>query len=79
VDRLVEAGRTTIDPAARQAIYTRLQRLVDDLQPMTFLFQFAQPVLHDRELEGIVPSPVGLYQFAPGPRAWHWSDAHVRN
>ena len=79
VDRLVEAGRTTIDPAARLAIYYRLQHVVDDLQPMTFLFQFAQPVLHDRNLEGIVPSPVGLYQFAPGPRAWHWSDTHVRN
>jgi peptide/nickel transport system substrate-binding protein len=79
VDRLLEEGRTTIDPAARRAVYFRLQHVVDDLQPMAFLFQFAQPVLHDRNLEGIVPSPVGLFQFTPGPRAWHWSSAHGRN
>jgi len=79
VDRLVEAGRATIDPAARLAVYHRLQRVVHDLQPVTFLFQFAQPVLHDQNLEGIVPSPVGLFQFAPGPRAWHWSSARSRN
>jgi peptide/nickel transport system substrate-binding protein len=79
VDRLLEDGRATIDPAARRAIYDRLQRRLDDLQPVSFLFQFAQPVLHDPELAGVVPSPVGLYQFTPGPRAWHWSSARVRH
>jgi len=79
VDRLLEEGRVTVDPAARRTIYDRLQRRLDDLQPISFLFQLAQPVLHDPELEGVVPSPVGLYDFAPGPRAWHWSTARVRH
>jgi peptide/nickel transport system substrate-binding protein len=79
VDRLLEQGRTTIDPAARRAVYNRLQHLVDELQPMAFLFQFAQPILYDRNLEGVVPSPVGLFQFTPGPRAWHWSSTRGRN
>jgi peptide/nickel transport system substrate-binding protein len=79
VDRLLEQGRATIDPAARRAVYNHLQHLIDDLQPVAFLFQFAQPVLYDRDLEGVVPSAVGLYQFAPGPRAWHWASAHVRH
>jgi peptide/nickel transport system substrate-binding protein len=77
-DRLLEEGRTTFDPAARKALYDRLQHRLDDLQPVAFLFQFAQPVLRDPNLLGVVPSVVGFYQFAPGPRAWHWSTAHVR-
>jgi ABC-type transport system substrate-binding protein len=79
VDRLLEEGRATVDPAARRAIYDRLQRRLDDLQPISFLFQLAQPALHDPELQGVVPSLVGLFEFAPGPRAWHWSSAHVRH
>ena len=78
VDRLLEKGRATVDPAARRVIYYELQHRVDDLQPVAFLFQFAQPVLHDRDLEGVVPSAVGLFQFTPGPRAWHWSNARAR-
>jgi peptide/nickel transport system substrate-binding protein len=78
VDHLLEAGRTTIDPAARREIYDSLQRRLDDLQPISFLFQFAQPNLHDADLQGVAASPVGLYQFAPGPRAWHWSGEHMR-
>jgi len=78
VDRLLEEGRATVDPGARRVIYNRLQHRIDDLQPLAFLFQFAQPVLHDPDLLGIVPSSVGLFQFMPGPRAWHWSSAHVR-
>jgi peptide/nickel transport system substrate-binding protein len=77
VDRLLEDGRTTIDLEARRALYNRLQRRLDDLQPIAFLFQFAQPVLHDPDLQGIVPSAVGLYQFMPGPRAWHWSSTRA--
>lgn len=77
VDRLLEDGRTTVDPTARRAIYNRLQQRIHDLQPIAFLFQFAQPVLHDSELQGVVPSAVGLYQFMPGPRAWHWSSTRA--
>ena len=79
VDRLLEEGRATVDPGARRIVYNRLQHRIDDLQPVAFLFQFAQPVLYDPNLEGIVPSSIGLFQFTPGPRAWHWSSAHVRH
>jgi peptide/nickel transport system substrate-binding protein len=74
VDHLLEEGRSTVDPVARRDIYYRLQRRLNELQPIAFLFQFAQPVLHDRDLQGVVPSAVGLFQFMPGPRAWHWSN-----
>jgi peptide/nickel transport system substrate-binding protein len=73
VDRLLEQGRSTTDPAARRAIYLRLQERLHAEEPISVLFQFAQPVLHDPDLLGIVASPVGLYAFDPGPRAWHWA------
>lgn len=79
VDRLLEEGRSTVDPVARRAIYNQLQHRLNDLQPISFLFQIAQPMLHDPDSEGIVPSTVGLFQFTPGPRAWHWSSARGRN
>ncbi len=78
VDRLLGDGRNTVDPDARRAIYDRLQQRLDDLQPIAFLFQFAQPVLRDPELQGVVPSAMGVYQLMPGPRAWHWSGARAR-
>jgi len=43
------------------------------------VLQVAQPLLHDASLEGISSSPVGLYEFAPGVRAWHWASERGRN
>jgi peptide/nickel transport system substrate-binding protein len=74
VDRLLEQGRVTIDPAARRAIYDQLQQRLSTLEPLSVLFQFAQPVLHDARLTGVTPSPVGLFSFQPGPRAWRWTN-----
>jgi len=74
VDRLLEEGRVTVDPAARRAIYDRLQQRLAALEPLSVLFQFAQPILHDPRLQGVTPSPVGLFSFQPGPRAWRWAN-----
>lgn len=73
VDRLLENGRTTVDPVARRAIYDELQERLQALQPISYIFQFAQPVLLDPDLLGVERSPFGLFQFVPGPRAWHWA------
>ena len=78
VDRLVSEGRTTLDPLARHAVYAKLQERLFELQPISYLFQFAQPVLHDADLLGVEHSPVGLYAFVPGLRAWHWGDSGPR-
>lgn len=75
VDRLVDVGRTTVDPIQRREIYDRLQERLHDEQPISYILQFASPVLHDADLLGVASSPMGLYQFVPGPRAWHWSGA----
>ena len=73
LDRLLEAGRTMTDLTARQDIYRQLQARLHELEPMSALFQTAQPVVHDARLLGVASSPQGLLAFDPGPRAWHWA------
>jgi peptide/nickel transport system substrate-binding protein len=73
VDRLLEAGQTTWDDEERRAIYRRLQRRLHELQPIGCLVHFPSPVLHDRRLEGIVPSPLGHWRTTRGPRVWRWN------
>ncbi|HEX6852511.1 MAG TPA: ABC transporter substrate-binding protein [Candidatus Polarisedimenticolaceae bacterium] len=75
VDRLLERGRVERDPVARREIYAGLQRRLFELEPITPLFQFLQPVLHDARLRGVTGSPFGLYDFTPGARAWRWAGA----
>ncbi len=72
VDRVLDEGRRTFDPARRREIYSRLQRRLHDLEPLSCLFHFASPLLYDSRLEGIKPSPLGLWQTTPGPRQWKW-------
>lgn len=72
VDRLLERGRTTWDPGARRRIYHRLQHRLHELQPLGCLLHFATPVLHDRRLAGIVPSPLDHWRTTRGPRVWRW-------
>jgi peptide/nickel transport system substrate-binding protein len=72
VDRLLERGRTTFDPQARRAIYVELQQRLHALQPVGCLLHFPTPVLHDRRLQGIVPSPLDHWRITNGPRTWRW-------
>jgi len=74
IDRLLEAGRSTFDNEERHRIYDRLQLRLAELEPITVLFHFATPILHDRELQGIVTSPVGYAAMSEGPRRWRWAD-----
>ncbi len=73
VDRLVEEGRTTFEPAARKALYARLQARLHELEPLSCLFYFAAPTLVDARLAGVKPSPLGLWVVYPGPRQWSWN------
>jgi peptide/nickel transport system substrate-binding protein len=75
VDRLLEAGRAEFDEGRRRReIYGPLQRRLSELQPTAVLFHFPSPVLHDRRLHGLAPSPLSLLRVVEGPRLWHWVD-----
>jgi len=74
VDELVELGRTTFDTDARRDVYFRLQRRLHELQPIGALLHLATPVLHDRRLQGVEPSPLGYFRTSRGPRVWYWAE-----
>jgi peptide/nickel transport system substrate-binding protein len=60
VDRLLEEGRSTFDIAKRKACYYRIQDILAEEQPYTFLFvPDALPVVSSR-FHGIEPAPAGI-------------------
>jgi peptide/nickel transport system substrate-binding protein len=75
VDRLLDAGRHTFDEKERRRIYHALQRRLHELQPLGYVLHLATPVLHDRRLAGIEPSPLDEWRHTRGPRVWRWLDA----
>ena len=74
IDRLLDAVRYTFDPAERLAEMQQLQRRLHEQEPVTALFFFDAPLIHDRRLQGVRPSPLGYAASIHGPREWHWAD-----
>jgi peptide/nickel transport system substrate-binding protein len=64
VDRLLEEGRSTFDVEKRKRCYFRIQEILADEQPYTFLYvPDALPVVSSR-FHGIEPAPAGIsYNF----------------
>jgi peptide/nickel transport system substrate-binding protein len=67
VDRLIEEGRGTFDIGKRKACYYRIQDILAEEQPYTFLYVPDElPVVSSR-VRGIEPAPAGIsYNFI------HW-------
>jgi len=60
VDRLLVQGRNTFDIAKRRSAYFRIQEILADEQPYTFLYvPDALPVVNSR-IRGIDPAPSGI-------------------
>lgn len=60
VDRLLVEGRHTFDRAKRKRIYDRIQEILAEDQPYTFLYvPMALPIIH-RRFHGIRPAPAGI-------------------
>ncbi|ABB31470.1 peptide ABC transporter, periplasmic peptide-binding lipoprotein [Geobacter metallireducens GS-15] len=60
VDRLIEEGRSTFDQEKRRRCYWRIQEILAQEQPYTFLFvPDALPVVNAR-FRGIEPAPAGI-------------------
>ena len=74
VDRMVSRARTVWDDEERRRIFFDLQARLEELQPIAPLLHFATPVLHDRRLQGVVPSPLDHWRTTSGPRNWRWVD-----
>ena len=65
VDALLEKGRYTFDQKVRKACYDRVQEILAEEQPYTFLYvPYALPILHAR-FQGIEPAPAGIGHNMP--------------
>lgn len=64
VDRILVEARRTFDRSKRRKLYFRLQEILAEEQPYTFLYvPYALPVIHAR-FRGIEPAPAGItYNF----------------
>jgi len=60
VDELLEKGRSTFNIKERKACYFRIQEILAEEQPYTFLYvPDALPIIHAR-FRGIEPAPIGI-------------------
>jgi peptide/nickel transport system substrate-binding protein len=66
VDRLLEEGRRTLDPSAREALYRRIAERVRTQEPYSFLFYPAIEGALARHVTGVKPSPQGILGWYPG-------------
>ena len=75
VDALLEKGRYTFDPQIRKACYYRIQEILAEDQPYTFLYvPYALPVISAR-FQGIEPAPAGIGYNMP---KWYVGKPHQR-
>ena len=66
VDRLFAEGRRELDRAKRAATYARIQEILYDDQPYTWLFWRNSFYGFSKSLRGYVFSPRGPYHYSPG-------------
>ena len=78
MDRLCEEGRREFDREARRRIYARIQQLLSEEQPFTFISHPTVNVALDRRFRGVEISPLGLYLFWPGMARWWVPEAEQR-
>lgn len=60
VDKIVEEAATENDPKKRQALYTRMQRILLDESPIAWLVELEFPTLADKRLKNLVTTGSGV-------------------
>ena len=66
VDRLFEEGRRELDRAKRAGKYARIQEVLYEDQPYTWLFWRNSFYGFSKQLRGYVFSPRGPFHYSPG-------------
>lgn len=69
-DRLMDEVKTTFDRAKAKELYARLQRLIHEDEPVSFLHTVSITWATNRRLQGVRTSAIGLSLFWPGAAAW---------
>jgi peptide/nickel transport system substrate-binding protein len=73
IDELLDEARRTFDPERRRELYGQLQFELYEKEPIGWTFMFNTPILFDRRLRGVEPTPLGIWLTTKGPRLWHWA------
>jgi peptide/nickel transport system substrate-binding protein len=60
MDRLLEAGRATLDPAERLKVYRQVNNLLARELPYLFLYYFNNYNIAQANIKGIQPNPDGI-------------------
>jgi peptide/nickel transport system substrate-binding protein len=63
LDKLIERARTTVDKAARDALWKQCHRVLHDDQPYTFLFTDDNLLFVDRRFENVKTNKLGVNSF----------------
>jgi peptide/nickel transport system substrate-binding protein len=70
VDALIEKLRDTFDQQSARPLYSEIQRLIRDDEPVTFLHFVPVKWGLSRRVRGAATSPIGLSLFWPGAASW---------
>ena len=60
MDRLLEVGRATLDPAERLKVYRQVNNLLARELPYLFLYYFNNYIIAQANIKGIQPNPDGI-------------------
>lgn len=63
MDRLIEAGRSTVDQAKRKQIYAQVQQILARDLPYINLWYFDNVVVHSARVRNLHVNPAGNYEF----------------
>jgi peptide/nickel transport system substrate-binding protein len=63
MDRLIEAGRSTVDQEKRKQIYAQIQQILARDLPYIDLWYFDNVVVHSARVRNLQVNPAGNYEF----------------
>lgn len=75
-DAVMDEIRTTFDREKARTLYRKLQRVIHEDEPVTFLHVGSRRWGLNRRLEDVRTSPYGLFLFWPGGSAWRMGPGH---
>jgi peptide/nickel transport system substrate-binding protein len=63
MDRLIDAGRSTVDQEKRKQIYAQVQQILARDLPYIDLWYFDNVVVHSARVRNLHVNPAGNYDF----------------
>lgn len=62
VDKLAEAAAAEVDEGKRQALYSRMQKILVDDSPIAWLVEMEFPTIYDKRLQNLVTTGIGIHE-----------------